>query len=161
MTAVIERKIEQIVKEWETQIRYQNSRPIKQNYPTDIAMIARNVREFPHTKTVQLEGAFPIFYKDQPEDVIKKYCNVFAEEAYSFMKQIENEKTMLVHENGMSVDGNFRVAFQIPENLNAILKNWSVRVLKRPFPSEWWMKKIREVMPACFIGNMKTIKEKP
>lgn len=144
-------KIDIIVAGWEAKVREQNSRVSKKRTPNDIAAIIRNYREF-DTGFRKLYRAFPIFYKDTIEDILKKYCYAFAEEAHQYMNDLKERN--LYNKGGMSKGKQFRLALELPANLNVILKQYSERIIKAPFPSPWWYKKIKESLPNAFVGSM-------
>lgn len=153
MSITLDSNIDIIVAEWEAKIYSQKNRQIKTRTPEDIAVIIRRYHEY-DTGYRKLVGAFPIFYKDTIEEILKKYCHTFRDEAYEFVEDMKRQKKTLHNNNGMSKGKQFRLAMELPNNLNAILSMYSQKILKAPFPSEWWYKKIKEAMPICFVGSM-------
>lgn len=156
MSAIIEDDpgVKRAVAEWERQISAQQSRHIKERRPDDIAMIVRNVREYPNGIN-QLQGAFPIYYKDKLEDVLKKYINVFTEEAKAFLEELDVQKKLMHNASGMSELRTHRLGAVFPEKLYNILKWYGKRICKYDFFSPEGMHKVKAELPMCFIGNMK------
>ena len=148
------KKIDLIIKEWEDQIKSQRIRADKRKMPSDIAMVAKNIREYPNG-VKQTESAFPIYYGDKLGDVIRKYSNCFPEEAKFFVDQIKLEKSMLLNEKGMSMGKTQRLGAQIPEKLYAIIKWYGKHVAKYDFLSAEGLRKLKEELPICFIGSLR------
>ena len=150
---ILGNKIELAVKQWEDKISQQNARIIKKRYPDDIAIIIRNVREFGNGVN-QLQGAFPIYYRDKISDVVEKYTNIFSEESKAFMDQMELEKSVM-NENGMSNLKSQRLGAVFPEKLYHILKAYGKKVAKVDFFTPTGMKLVKQELRGCFIGRLR------
>lgn len=156
MTAVRQNDLElqKSILEWKATIRKQQRRPAGERYPNDIGMIAQNTREYPNG-IVQIYSAFPIYYKDKLEDVLRKYINCFPDEAIPFLEQVKAEKSQLSKESGMSELGGQRLGAVFPEKLYNIIKWYGKNIAKVDFFAPKEMKKIKELMPICFIGSLR------
>src|SRR6056297_2301670 len=141
MSTTLQSEIDIIVAGWEAQIYSQKNRQIKTRTPNDIAVIIRRYHEY-DTGYRKLVGAFPIYYKNTIDDILKKYCYTFRDEAYEFVEDMKVQSNNLHTSTVMSQGKQFRLSMELPRNLHAILSMYSQKILKAPFPSDWWYKRI-------------------
>ncbi len=144
--------VEAQVAAWERTIKLQKMRVPPKRFPSDIAVVLKDMREY-DTGGRKVMGAFPIFYKDNLEDILVKYKNVFAHEWIAFIGECKVQRSNLANASGMSKGKQFRFSHSLPINLHNIIRGWVENILHDTFPSKYWDKKLRELMPEIYVGK--------
>jgi len=88
-------------------------------------------------------GAFPLYYDEPFEEVLKKYFSVFTKEAIEFKTQMKLEKSN-TQNKGMTKQ--MRKVASFPPSLGALLKMFYPEYLEKQN-----YHKLRELIPTCFI----------
>jgi len=91
----------------------------------------------------KVRGAFPLYYDEPFEDVLKKYFQVFTREATDFKKQMDLERSM-TENKGMTKQ--MRKVASFPPSLASLLKLFFPEYLEK---HNYY--KLRNIIPACFI----------
>jgi hypothetical protein len=99
-------------------------------------------------QTRQKTGAFPVFKNDTLGNVVKKWAEVFSDDAYLFNEEMKNIN--LHKESGMSHLGKNRLAAKIPDTLLHVIKVVFPDFTKNPKN----LMKLKPYLPRAFIGRM-------
>jgi len=94
---------------------------------------------------------FPIHPLDDFEAIVKRYFELFREEAEAFLKQIELQKKLLHKESGMSKEGNMMTVASIPSLIHCAIRCVDAEAWFKP-NREKTLEKFLKIAPKFFLS---------